>query len=593
MTRLITYLFLFCLGLATGPVGAQAPVWIQVEAQPGLTAAETRVRSYAGRLENVAGFQISARWYVIALGPFAPETAEAELGRLRASGLVPGDAYIVDGSSFGRQIWPIGVQGAPTTTITTAPLGQEDQATELVAAAPEPAVEPEPVAIPLPAEETLAASRASERALSRDERRELQIALAWEGFYNSTIDGLFGPGTRRSMRGWQEAKGFEPTGVLSTRQRATLLDGYREVVRSVGLRQVVDREAGIDIDLPTAMVEFGRYNAPFAQYDGKDGSEALVLLISQSGDDDTLAGLFEVMQTLEVVPPDGDRRLRRRSFTIEGENRTITSYTFAELVDDTVKGFTLVWPRGDEKRRDLVLTRMRETYAPVPGVVLPDSAGADVSEQRLDLLSGLQIRTPDKSRSGFFVDNEGAVLTTTEVVGQCDRITIGEDFAATVVAQDAGNGLALIRPNEPLAPIRIAQFQDAEPRLKSDIAVAGYSFEGILGAPTLTYGTLADLKGLRGEATMARLALLSEPGDAGGPVFDAGGLVVGMLLPRIAEEGKTLPADVNFATDAGAINGFLTENGIETVTPDIFGEMDPEDLNTLAGDMTVLVSCWN
>ena len=48
------------------------------------------------------------------------------------------------------------------------------------------------------------------------------------------------------------------------------------------------------------------YEAPFAHYDGKDGAQ--VLLISQSGDGDTLFGLYDIMQTLEIVPPEGERR---------------------------------------------------------------------------------------------------------------------------------------------------------------------------------------------------------------------------------------------------------------------------------------------
>ncbi len=587
MARLVVLCLSVWLWVGAGSAAAQSPVWIQIEAQPGLTAAETRVRSYASRLENIASFQISARWYVIAIGPFAPEVAEFELSRLRAQGAVPGDSYIVDGSAFGRQIWPVGAQGAPTNVITAAPLDSAGTGTEL-AAAPLPEPEPEPI----PAEETLAQSRAAERQLTRDERRELQTALAWEDFYSSTVDGLFGPGTRRSMSAWQEANGFEVTGVLSTKQRATLLDGYREVLRSLGLRQMFDREAGIDIDLPTAAVEFGRYVAPFAQYDAKEDGGPRVLLISQSGDGDTLASLFEVMQTLEVIPPDGPRRLRRSSFTIEGENSRIASFTYAELADDAVKGFTLVWPAGDRKRRDLVLTRMRDTFSAVPGVVLPDSAGADVSEQRLDLLSGLQIRSPEMSRSGFFVDNEGAVLTTIEALGACDHVTIGDSFRATIVARDTGSGLALLRPDEPLAPIRIANLRASDPRLKSDVAVAGYSFEGILGAPTLTFGTIADLKGLSGDRSVNRLALGAEPGDAGGPVLDEAGRVLGMLLPRNGDQAKALPSDVSFAADAGTIAAFLSANGVPLEEPEPSETLNPADLVTVANDMTVLVSCW-
>ena len=41
------------------------------------------------------------------------------------------------------------------------------------------------------------------------EREALQVALKWFGFYTSTIDGAFGPGTRRAMSDYQIAFGDE------------------------------------------------------------------------------------------------------------------------------------------------------------------------------------------------------------------------------------------------------------------------------------------------------------------------------------------------------------------------------------------------
>ena len=38
-----------------------------------------------------------------------------------------------------------------------------------------------------------------------------------------------------------------------------------------------------------------------------DGSGVRVLLISQSGDQGTLFGLYDIMQTLEIVPMEGPR----------------------------------------------------------------------------------------------------------------------------------------------------------------------------------------------------------------------------------------------------------------------------------------------
>ena len=109
---------------------------------------------------------------------------------------------------------------------------------------------------------------------------------------------------------------------------------------------------------------------------------------------------------------------------------------------------------------------------------------------------------------------------------------------------------------------------------------------------TLTFGTLSDVRGLQGEETVKRLSLGAQAGDAGGPVFDASGNVMGMLLPREAG-ARQLPGGVNFAVDADVLAEFLAANGAEVPAVGPSDAMAPEDLTLLAADLTVLVSCWN
>jgi len=109
--------FLAILILTFVPLGAFAqerPFWVQIEAQPTLTQAQDRVRSYDVQLDDVAGYAIGSGWYGIVLGPYARADADTLLRDLRNRGLVPRDSFIADGRNFRQQFWPIGV-GAPTT----------------------------------------------------------------------------------------------------------------------------------------------------------------------------------------------------------------------------------------------------------------------------------------------------------------------------------------------------------------------------------------------------------------------------------------------------------------------------------------------
>ena len=562
-----------------GAAAVAQTAWVQIEARNGLASATQRAQDYAARFDNVVGFRLAGSWHAIALGPFTPQDAAAELQRLRSQRLIPRDSFITDGASFREPFFPSGASIVQVQPIQPQPLQPQPQAQDPVADVQQ--------AIPL--DESPQQARRSERDLTRAEREEIQRALEIRGFYNSGIDGAFGPGTRRAMAAWQVANGYDETGILTTRQRREVVGVIREAMDSLGLRLVSDNRAGVEIVLPEAVVQFEGYEAPFAKYTGDGGAQ--VLLISQSGDRNTLAGLYDVMQTLEIVPLEGERNLGRAQFTLTGVNDRIVSYTFAQLARDGVKGFTVVWPTGDELRRTLLIDRMKASFRAMDGTVLPDTAG-NPAVQRPDLLAGLQVRRPSVSASGFYVDAQGLVLTTAAAVGACSRITIDEVVEAEIAASSPELGVALIRPTTRQAPLAVGRISARVPRLQSDIAVAGFSYGGVLGSPTISFGTLEDLRGLDGDESVARLALNVQPGDAGGPVLDAGGGVLGMLLPKQGSGAQTLPGDVQFAADAEAIAAFLAGQGVSLESVGDAPTLAPEDLAILGADITVLVECW-
>ena len=567
------------------PATAQSPddvVWVQIEAHPNLAVATNRAQRYDQALEDVNGFALGGTWYGIALGPYRRADAVQVLQVYRSQGRIPNDSYIADSRSYGRQFWPVGAN-----VLNQGALSTPQSETQAAAQPAEPETPAEPQFKPV--DETPAEARRSERLLTATERKELQIALRWAGFYEAAIDGAYGPGTRRSMGLWQDNNGYETTGILTTAQRQELLDQYNAPLISVGMALATDADAGIQMQMPTKAVKFSRYEPPFAHYDSASQDGIRLVLISQPGTQKTLFGLYDIMQTLEIVPVDGPREKRRNSFTLEGRNDRIVSYTEAVLDDGHIKGFSLIWPAGDEARRTRVLALMRESFERLPEVLDP-AAGAD-AEQSIDLVSGLSIRRPKLSRSGFYVDASGTVVTTAEAVQSCSRITLDQDYPAEILQTDTGLGVAILRPGSALAPPRVAQFRPGQPRLKSDVAVSGFSFEGVLGAPTLTYGKLEDIKGLRGETELNRLAMAALPGDAGGPVLDAGGAVVGMLLPP-PSGGRQLPDGVSFAAGSAAIASVLDGVGV-SVAASQPGRASQDELNRMAQGMTVLVSCWD
>ncbi|WP_439154855.1 serine protease [Yoonia sp.] len=579
MIRSLTALFLFVA--LTVPAAAQDRFWIQIEARQTLTGAQDSARTYAAQLDGVHGFYLGDGFYGIVIGPFDAPQAQATLAQLLDRGAVPADSFVKSGQFFRQQFWPVGGGQA-----TTPPTGDPIIAAPPVTPADLPR-DPTPETAETPQQ-----ARAAEGALSGEARAELQRALKWAGFYQAAIDGVFGRGTRAAMQAWQRANGLEPTGVLTSRQRDRLLQDYNSILEGMNLRLVRDTASGIQMLIPTDVVAFTEYQPPFVHFEASgDIAQAKVMFISQAGDMGKLTGLYEVLQILDLVPPDGARGLTPDSFEIEGIGNGIHSYATATLQDGAIKGFMLVWPDGDNARRKRVLDEMRASFERLDGVLDPMIVPAP-ADQTVDMVAGLSVRQPQLSRSGFYVTNDGAVITTPEAVQNCARITIDREHEATVSFTDDALGIALLRPTEALAPLGVATFQTGLPRLQDRIAVAGYPFNGALGAPTLTFGQVVDIRGLTGDARFSRLAILPQGSDAGGPVFSEGGTVLGMLLPRAEGAARILPAEVNFAIDADQIVTALQTQGIEAQRSTPAAAISPVALTRQAADVAVLISCW-
>ena len=580
----LTFALTFALFLVhPGPADAQesGQVYLQIEAKPNATDARDRAEAWGAIFDKVNGFVLSSGWHVIALGPFDRSDALARLDSLKRENLIPRDSFISDATPYRTRFWP--PEGAPNPEPLVA---QPDPVAEATPEDPAP-----PSTLP---DETPDQARASESLLTQEERELIQTALKWFGFYDSSIDGAFGRGTRASMTAWQEANGFDPTGILTTLQRGTLVANYQTEQAALGLETITEAEAGIEVTLPTALVAFDHYEPPFVHFTARDGSDDLrITLISQPGDQAALYALYDMLQTLTIMPTSGPRERGERSFTLRGESGTVVSEAYAELSRGLVKGWIVTWNPAADLPIDRILPAVEASFRPIgdraldPGIVPMDAA------TRTGLLSGLEVRKPRASASGFFVDAQGHVLTGAATVAQCARVTLDTATEARVAFTDPATGIALLAPVTPVAPPATAEFQLSPDRMGAEIAVAGYSYGEALPAPVLTFGSLAAAEGLDGQQGVKRLALTTLPGDAGGPVVDNSGAVLGLLLPVSDDPARILPDGVAFAATGPAIATALAAQGITLSQSARQGALPPEDLARQTAQMTVLVSCWD
>lgn len=570
---------------------AQDRAWIQIEAQPTTAKAIERAEAWAGVFPDVAAYETRTGWTVVTLGPYDPAEAAGRLNDLRGNNMIPPDAFISDGAGYGAQVWT-GGSAAPAQPATPEAGTPEATTPEAEATAEPEAAAPEaPVVVEEP-DETPAEARASEALLLKEERVALQQALAWYGFYQGGLDGAFGKGTRGSMAAWQEANGYEPTGILTSRQRATLVGNYQADQAEFGFSTQSVAEAGIEITLPLSLVEFTGYEPPFVRFDAVNGSGLTILLISEPGGAEALSGLYDILQTLEAVPPGGERSKGEDSFTLSASGPGVESYAYAATAKGMVKGYLAIWNPADADRMARIVPVLKSSFRPVGDKALDPGLVPMEDALRSGLLAGLEVRRPKLSRSGFFVDAAGTVATVAEAVDQCARITIDHDTEATVTLSDAASGIALITPSTPLAPPAVAALAASSPSPGTELAVAGYSYEDKLPAPVLTFGVFEEAKGLAGEPGLVRLSAPVLAGDRGGPVVDPSGAVVGLLIPGGAPQGKEMPQGVAFAADVPVLSALMARAALTPVMATTTAAATPDALNRAALGMTVLLSCW-
>lgn len=572
------YKFLRVIVFALAPsfVLAQDTGWIQIEAKPSLIQAEERAKELAQRFDDIAAHSLGSGWYAISMGPFPRDQAQAILDDLKSQGAVPSDSFVSTGQNYRQQVWV--AQDQPDVQRLDTPTVSVDTQVAPIPDQTDPA--------PQTPDETRAQALAGEQNLSRDEKRDLQMMLQWAGFYNSTLDGLFGRGTRASMADWQQANGYDPTGVLTTAQRAELRRQYMAVIADLGLIQIDERQAGVSLKLPMARLEFSEYAAPLVHYRSPSSDIEQVFLISMDGDRQDLTALYEVLQTLEIVPLDPEASKSREEFIIRGETADRFVHIQAALADDGIKGFGLVWPSANREQFDRLLSEMENSLIRTAGT-LPAQLGQAVDAD-LDTTFGMALRKPAFVRSGVFVSDGGSLLTLGQDLDQCDRLMIQGETPATA-AQQANSKLAVLSPQTPIAPMATAAPAARFAQPNDPVYLVSFPFGGALSAASITLGQVETLLPLPNGNTDLVLSIRAGETDRGGAVLDSDGNLIGILGQTGSD--RVLPPNTHVAhpvMDNGSLAGLVSFAPAQSPARNLADDALVQELSKVAS----YFECW-
>jgi S1-C subfamily serine protease len=175
---------------------------------------------------------------------------------------------------------------------------------------------------------------------------------------------------------------------------------------------------------------------------------------------------------------------------------------------------------------------------------------------------------PKQSGSGFFITEDGLFITNAHVVEDYTKIEVrgaAGTKKATVLRVDKDKDLALLRVAEMngATALRVATNNLS---IGAQVFTIGYPLVDLQGAkPKFTDGKVSSVAGAHDDPDQMQISVAVQPGNSGGPLADANGDVVGVVVASLNEfetvaVAGSLPQMVNYAVKGSTLARFLREN---------------------------------
>jgi S1-C subfamily serine protease len=175
---------------------------------------------------------------------------------------------------------------------------------------------------------------------------------------------------------------------------------------------------------------------------------------------------------------------------------------------------------------------------------------------------------PKQSGSGFFVSEDGLFITNAHVVEDYTKIEVrgaAGTKKATVLRVDKDKDLALLQVQgaSGATGLRVATNSLS---IGTHVFTIGYPLVDLQGSqPKFTDGKVSSVAGARDDPDEMQISVAVQPGNSGGPLADANGDVVGVVVASLNEFETVAVAGsilqmVNYAVKGGTLARFLREN---------------------------------
>ena len=175
----------------------------------------------------------------------------------------------------------------------------------------------------------------------------------------------------------------------------------------------------------------------------------------------------------------------------------------------------------------------------------------------------------DSSGTGFFITEDGYLATCNHVVKGGKIFSVRNSagtFTARVVATDETNDVAILKVTGRFTPLVVNTNILALGQPAFTIGFPNIDVQGL--APKYTDGKVSSLSGIRDDANEFQISVPVQPGNSGGPLTDAGGNVIGIIVARLNDYAalkrmKAIPQNVNYAVKTAPLVTLIRQAGIQ------------------------------
>ncbi|HIL59964.1 MAG TPA: trypsin-like serine protease, partial [Porticoccaceae bacterium] len=224
-----------------------------------------------------------------------------------------------------------------------------------------------------------------------------------------------------------------------------------------------------------------------------------------------------------------------------------------------------------------------------------------------------------RAGSGFFVSKLGHVVTSAQVVQDCNRITVGdnaiEQVRVEIINVDKSNDLALLK----LSPLEMSSaktksliqklinviaplasnglLRSSDVRLGEKVLVAGYpSGDFFSNRRKVASDVASSTHEADDDSGKFQLDAVLQRDNSGGPIYDRSGNIVGVVTSQLyklktAGAISSMPESVNLGTKASSVRQFLMSSGLPSKKAEQTEQKSTEKLTEIAQSQALMVMC--